>query len=182
MPTDRGVRTEGEFEEFAIARTPQLFRSAWLLCGDRHQAEDLVQETLAKVYVRWRRPLGSRIDNPAAYAQTSPDPHVPQREAASRRSQQAPSCRIRRPARHRPLPIQPRSPVERFALRDALAELAEPDRVVLVLRYLEDLSVDEVAERMGTSSRGSAQPFVPGAGAGPRPRRHVFSPASKEAR
>src|SRR6187431_2495407 len=56
-----------EFEEFAVARTPQLYRSAWLLCGDRYGAEDLVQETLAKVYVKW----GRRIDNPAAYAQTT---------------------------------------------------------------------------------------------------------------
>ena len=60
-----------EFEEFAYARTPHLLRSAWLLCGDVHQAEDLVQETLAKVYVRWHRRLGGRIDNPAAYAQTT---------------------------------------------------------------------------------------------------------------
>jgi hypothetical protein len=36
-----------------------------------HQAEDLVQETLAKVYVRWHRRLGGPIDNPAAYAQTA---------------------------------------------------------------------------------------------------------------
>src|SRR6187431_1836073 len=56
-----------EFEEFAVARTPQLYRSAYLLCGDRYGAEDLVQETLAKVYVHW----GRRIDNPAAYAQTA---------------------------------------------------------------------------------------------------------------
>src|SRR6476661_4878578 len=61
----------GDFEEFARVRTPHLHRSAWLLCGDRHQAEDLVQETLAKVYVRWHRCLGARIDNPAAYAQTT---------------------------------------------------------------------------------------------------------------
>lgn len=44
---------------------PQLLRSAWLLCGDRPLAEDLVQETLAKVYVRF-----DRLDNPAAYART----------------------------------------------------------------------------------------------------------------
>ena len=60
-----------DFETFAHARTPHLLRSAWLLCGDGHQAEDLVQETLAKVYVRWHRRLGARIDNPAAYAQTT---------------------------------------------------------------------------------------------------------------
>ena len=55
-----GSRPDGEFEEFALARTPHLYRAAWLLCGDRHQAEDLVQETLAKVYVRMGRRWPSR--------------------------------------------------------------------------------------------------------------------------
>lgn len=41
--------TESEFEEFARARARPLYRSAWPLCGDPHQAEDLVQEALAKV-------------------------------------------------------------------------------------------------------------------------------------
>ena len=62
---------EPEFEEFARARTPALVRSAWLLCGDAHLAEDLVQETLAKVYVRWHAPFRSPIENPVAYAQTA---------------------------------------------------------------------------------------------------------------
>ncbi len=147
MPTDRAARAEQEFEEFAVARAPHLFRSAWLLCGDRHQAEDLVQETLAKVYVRWRRPLSSRIDNPAAYAQT----------ALTRTFL---SAKRRRSSTELPYASLPDSPVGdpsaasdvRFALRDALAELSQADRVVLVLRYLEDLSVDEVAERMGISA------------------------------
>ena len=147
MPTDRGARTEREFEEFAIARTPQLYRSAWLLCGDRHQAEDLVQETLAKVYVRWRRPLSARIDNPAAYAQT----------ALTRTFL---SGKRRRSSTELSYADLPDSPVAdhtalsdvRLELRDALAELSPADRVVLVLRYLEDLSVDEVADRMGTSA------------------------------
>jgi len=146
MPTDRGSRAEQEFEEFALARTPQLYRSAWLLCGDRHQAEDLVQETLAKVYVRWRRPLGNRIDNPAAYAQTT-------------LTRTFLSTKRRRSSTELPYSDLPDSTVTdatalsdlRFALRDALAELSPADRVVLVLRYLEDLSVDEVAGRMGTS-------------------------------
>ena len=59
----------GDFEEFARARIPHLFRSAWLLCGHRVEAEDLVQETLAKV--RMRRSVGSRLEKPAAYAQTT---------------------------------------------------------------------------------------------------------------
>jgi RNA polymerase sigma-70 factor (sigma-E family) len=146
MPTDRAARAEQEFEEFAVARTPHLYRSAWLLCGDRHQAEDLVQETLAKVYVRWRKPFGARIDNPAAYAQT----------ALTRTFL---SGRRRRSSGEQPYADLPDSPVDdgtaaadaRLALHAALAELPPADRAVLVLRYLEDLSVDEVASRMGVS-------------------------------
>jgi DNA-directed RNA polymerase specialized sigma24 family protein len=59
------------FEEFARARTPQLLRSAWLLCGHQAEAEDLVQETLAKVFVRMHRRLGPKLESPAAYAQTT---------------------------------------------------------------------------------------------------------------
>jgi DNA-directed RNA polymerase specialized sigma24 family protein len=50
-------RREREFEEFAHARAAPLYRSAWFFCGSHHQAEDLVQETLAKVCAQWHRPL-----------------------------------------------------------------------------------------------------------------------------
>jgi DNA-directed RNA polymerase specialized sigma24 family protein len=43
------------FHEFATARGASLFRTACLLCGDRHLAEDLVQTTLGKLYGSWRR-------------------------------------------------------------------------------------------------------------------------------
>ena len=147
MPTDRAAPAEQEFEEFAVARTPHLYRSAWLLCGDRHQAEDLVQETLAKVYVRWRKPFGARIDNPAAYAQT----------ALTRTFL---SGRRRRSSGEQPYADLPDSPVDdgtaaadaRLALHAALAELPPADRAVLVLRYLDDLPVEEVARLLGLSS------------------------------
>src|SRR6478672_6547957 len=133
----------GDFEEFARARTPHLHRSAWLLCGDRHQAEDLVQETLAKVYVRWHRRLGARIDNPAAYAQTT-------------LVRTFISARRRRSSGETPygdLPEQAEADHAagsdlRLALVQALDGLAPVDRAVLVLRYLEDLSVAEVADRL----------------------------------
>jgi RNA polymerase sigma-70 factor (sigma-E family) len=138
---------QGGFDDFARARTPQLHRSAWLLCGDRHLAEDLVQETLAKVYVRWHRTWGPRIDNPAAYAQTTlvrtflsakrrrssgelPYADVPEQTGADH----APASELR------------------LALLQALDGLAPLDRAVLVLRYLEDLAVAEVADRLGLSS------------------------------
>ena len=54
------MTSEMEFTEFAVATSPRLRRAAFLLCGDWHTAEDLVQTTLAKVFVSWRR-AGIRI-------------------------------------------------------------------------------------------------------------------------
>jgi RNA polymerase sigma-70 factor (sigma-E family) len=135
-----------DFEVFAHARAPKLLRSAWLLCGDVHQAEDLVQETLAKVYVRWHRRLGGPIDNPAAYAQT----------ALVRTFL---SARRRRSSGELPYADPPdRVDHDRAAetdlqllVADALAGLAPADRAVLVLRYLEDRSVSETAAALGVS-------------------------------
>ena len=141
--------SELEFEEFARARAPQLYRSAWLLCGNHHEAEDLVQETLAKVFVKWRAPFGRRIDNPAAYAQTA-------------LTRTFISARRRRSSKEVPRGDLPDSPDRvsseltdlsevRLAIVAALTGLKPQDRAVLVLRYLEDLSVEETAQRMGTS-------------------------------
>ncbi|WP_328327907.1 SigE family RNA polymerase sigma factor [Kribbella sp. NBC_00382] len=145
MPITGATSHQREFEEFAHARAAQLYRSAWLLCGSHHQAEDLVQETLAKVYARWRRPY-SRIDNPAAYAQTT----LTRTFLGGKRrrsSGEQPYADV--PDQTMPDPAV-RADI-RLALFQLLAELSPPDRVVLVLRYLEDLSVDEVADRMGVS-------------------------------
>ncbi|WP_460515174.1 sigma factor, partial [Flindersiella endophytica] len=57
-----------DFVEFASGRSTQLFRSAYLLAGDWHLAEDLVQTTLGKLYASWRRVQNA--DNPVAYAHT----------------------------------------------------------------------------------------------------------------
>lgn len=135
-----------EFEEFALARATQLYRSAWLLCGDRHQAEDLVQETLAKVYVRWNRRLVAPIDNPAAYAQTT---LVRTFLSARRRRSSSELAYADVPE---PATPDPASASDlRLALLAALAGLTPLDRAVLVLRYLEDLSVRDVAELLGLS-------------------------------
>ncbi len=136
-----------EFEEFAVARTPALLRTARLLSGDAHLAEDLVQDTLAKVYVRWHATLRGPIDNPVAYAHTA----LTRTFLSNRR---------RRSSTERPYADLPDRPVAdatgaaetRMALHEALAGLAPADRAVLVLRFLEDLSVEETAARMGVSS------------------------------
>jgi len=145
MPNRSAAGHEQEFEEFAQARAAQLYRSAWLLCGSHHQAEDLVQETLAKVYARWLRPFG-RIDNPAAYAQTT---LIRTFLGGKRRRSNGEHSYADVP--DRPVADPAAGADVRLALRDVLAELPATDRAVLVLRYLEDLSVDEVAARMGLS-------------------------------
>ncbi|MEU1076719.1 MULTISPECIES: SigE family RNA polymerase sigma factor [unclassified Streptomyces] len=140
----RQARTD-EFLEFASGRTSHLFRAACLLTsGDTHLAEDLVQETLGRIYALWGRM--SRIDNPAGYAQT-----ILVRTFLTHRR--------RRSADERPLGELPDravttdgDPALRLALLDALARLGPKDRAVVVLRYWEDRSVEETAEAMRVSS------------------------------
>ncbi|MDP5313083.1 SigE family RNA polymerase sigma factor [Streptomyces poriferorum] len=136
---------EGAFREFAEARMGHLFRSACLLTGgDTHLAEDLVQETLGRMYVIWGRT--SRLGNPAAYAQT-----VLVRCYLGHRR--------RRSAGERPSGELPDRPGEsagdaslRMTLLDALRELPPKDRAVIVLRYWEDRSVSETADALHVSS------------------------------
>lgn len=52
---DAMAADDSSYAEFAAAITPRLFRSALLVCGDWHLAEDLVQTTLAKLYVAGRK-------------------------------------------------------------------------------------------------------------------------------
>ncbi|MGW1765789.1 sigma factor [Streptomyces sp. NPDC002073] len=60
---------EDAYPEFVAARAKAFYRSAYALAaGDTHLAEDLVQETLSRVYMHWRRVAAA--DSPAAYAQT----------------------------------------------------------------------------------------------------------------
>ncbi|MFF8831719.1 SigE family RNA polymerase sigma factor [Streptomyces sp. NPDC015131] len=132
------------FMEFAAVRTGHLFRSACLLTGgDTHAAEDLVQETLGRMYARWGRL--ARVDSPAAYAQT-----VLVRTYLGQRR--------RRSFGERPLADLPETasgpggdPDLRVALLDALARLAPKDRAVVVLRYWEDRSIEETAAAMNAS-------------------------------
>ena len=56
------------FSEYAVARRPLLHRTAWVLCGDHHQAEDLVQHVLTKLYLAW--PRVSRMDSVDGYVRT----------------------------------------------------------------------------------------------------------------
>ncbi|MFE4371331.1 SigE family RNA polymerase sigma factor [Streptomyces sp. NPDC056835] len=134
-----------DFREFAAARANQLFRSASLLTGgDTHLAEDLVQETLGRMYALWGRV--ARIENPAGYAQTvlvrTFLTHQRRRSATERPLGELPE----------PAQVPGTDPDLRIALLDALGRLSAQDRAVVVLRYWEDRSVEETADAMRVSS------------------------------
>lgn len=139
-------KPRADFEEFAAARTPMLVRSARFLCGDQHLAEDLVQDTLAKIYVRWHAPLRKPIENPAAYAQTALT-----RTFLSSRRRRSTSELPHAELPERSVADDTGAADNRAVLMEALAGLADLDRAVVVLRYLEDLSLEETAERTGLS-------------------------------
>ncbi|MGW4086733.1 SigE family RNA polymerase sigma factor [Streptomyces sp. NPDC004822] len=136
-----------EYARFAAARAGHLYRSACLLtAGDTHLAEDLVQEALGRIYVRWGRI--SRVDNPAGYAQTVLTrvflAHQRRRSSTERATDTFPD-RAAPDGDHGDLPL-------RLTLLQALARLPAKDRAVVVLRYWEDRSVEETADVMNASS------------------------------
>ncbi|MES9588027.1 SigE family RNA polymerase sigma factor [Streptomyces sp. NPDC007076] len=135
---------EDQYLEFVAERAKALYRSAYVLAaGDAHLAEDLVQETLSRVYVHWKRV--ARADSPAAYAQT-----ILVRTSLT--------LRRRRSSGERPTGNMPDSAEAgpdaalRLTLLDALGQLPPRDRAVLLLRYWEDRSIEETARMLKLSS------------------------------
>jgi len=141
---------EDRFREFARNQAGALRRSAFLLCGDWHLAEDLVQTTLLKLHGAW--PRVTRRHQPVSYARkTLLNCWLDERRRPWRRTEQ----------RDGTLPdsadpsADPVASHERAGLRAellaALATLPPRQRAVLVLRFFESLSVVETAEALGCS-------------------------------
>ena len=128
------------FAEYVGARRPLMYRTAWVLCGDPHQAEDLVQHVLTKLYVAW--PRVSRMDSVDGYVR--------------RMLVNANVDRLRRRREHTGLegwdrPAESDDTDAVLDLRDALSRLAPGQRRALVLRHLWGLSVDETAVALGVA-------------------------------
>ncbi|MFF0450500.1 SigE family RNA polymerase sigma factor [Streptomyces sp. NPDC004609] len=126
---------------FVEARRTALFRSAYLLCGDRDEADDLVQTTLVKVVVTGRRQM--RLDNIEAYTRkTLINTFIASRRRFWRREHSYGELpdRAQREAADTETGL---------VIRAALGRLSAKQRAVVVLRYWEDLSIAETARLLG---------------------------------
>jgi RNA polymerase sigma-70 factor (sigma-E family) len=129
---------EQGFTEWAAGRQRQLLRSAYLLTGDLHRAEDLVQEALTKVALRWSRLADG---NPTAYAL-----RIISRDNITwwRRRRDVPTESFRDAGASE-------EPEIAMVVRRALARLTPGQRAVVVLRHFDDLTERETAEVLGVS-------------------------------
>ncbi len=130
------------FHEFVVARGGALSRTAFLLTGEHHAAEDLVQTALAKAATRWRQIM--EYGQPEAYVRRI---MVNEQISWWRRRPARPMAELP----DRPGPDEPHRVAERVTLTRALATLAPRQRAVLVLRFYEDLSEADTAAAMGCS-------------------------------
>ena len=129
---------EDQFVEYFRVRAQPLRRLAYSLCGDWHTAEDLVQLTFVRLYRRWPRIRAESVD---AYARQV----VVNAFLTHRRSRRRESLMADPPERA----TGGVDPTELLTVRRALADLAPRQRAAVVLRYLEDLPVAEVATLLG---------------------------------
>jgi RNA polymerase sigma-70 factor (sigma-E family) len=138
---------EDSFREFAAARLKRLSRVAFLLTGDHHAAEDLLQVALIKLAANWGRIR--RDGSPDAYLRK-----IMHHEHISiwRRSRY-----LREEQTLAEVPDQPggdgtEAALRRVMVRQALGRLTPRQRSVIVLRFFEDLSEADTAEALGCTT------------------------------
>ena len=138
---------EQAFTEFVAARSRHLLQTAYLLTGDRHRAEDLLQTALTRAYLRWDRIVS---EDPEGYVRrTLANAHIdwwrrkPWREESTAEMPEMPDARGVDAATAYDV---------RDAVLQALAGLSRRQRAVVVLRYYEDLSEAEIAHALGCST------------------------------
>lgn len=131
-----------EFDDFARSRQAHLRRTAHLLCGDWHLAEDLTQTALAKLYAVWRRVR--QLESPDGYAR-----RVLYRTFIDETRRRRWWERLGAQEEDVVAPVS--DPDLRLTLLDALRQLPPRGRAVLVLRFWEDQSVEATAAALGCS-------------------------------
>lgn len=136
------MRRDDEFTQFFTSRFDQTRRSAYALCGNWSEAEEIAQNAFVKVYARWPK---VRRESADAYLRT----------VVTRTFLDA---RRRGRGRESPVADPPdvasydRDTPERQSLLRALQDVPPRQRAALVLRYVHDLSVEQVADALGCSA------------------------------
>jgi RNA polymerase sigma-70 factor (sigma-E family) len=141
---DTGVVTSGspadEFAAFARVRWRALWRAAWLLTGDAHRAEDLVQAALERTWPH-RTKLGTDDERTAYVYRVLTRLYA--REARRRWHGELPSAQVPESA------AEQGDPALRVAVLAALDDLPTRQRMAVVLRYFADLTEAQTAAAMG---------------------------------
>jgi RNA polymerase sigma-70 factor (sigma-E family) len=144
-PRDKSSAARADFESWMIARQGRLLRTAYLLTGDVHAAEDLVQTALAKLYLAWDRV--SSAPSVDAYARKI---LVNEHTSTWRRLWR--HREVVTDTRDHDVPVSgPEYDGVSDALWTAVRGLPERQRAVVVLRYYEQLSERETADALGVS-------------------------------
>ena len=148
-PVARRAASEEEFAAYMDARRQGLLRTAYLLTGDRHTAEDLVQTALAKLYLSWdkvhrREAVDGYVRRILVHEHTSLWRRAwKRREVSTDRVPDAPDRASRE---------SPDVDVDvSEALWAVVRSLPRRQRAVVVLRYYEELSEAETAQTLGVS-------------------------------
>ena len=138
------ARDEAEFTEFAAITLRRLRRTAYLMCGDWHRAEDAAQDALVKVYRRWSRI--ERGDGLNAYAHRAVVTAVFDHSSRER---------LHDPDDDRATVPDLAGPVDdRLLVVQALATLPASQRACVVLRHYADLSLEQTADILGIGVGG----------------------------
>jgi len=147
--TATGRAAAPTFEEYAASGWPSLYRYAYLLTGNHADAEDLAQQTLLKAYRAWSRVESA--ESPLAYLRrTLTNTYLSQRRPRKRRLEVLTDA-----------PPEPGSAPgggieDRLTLWPHVKSLPPRQRAVVVLRYYEQLTEQEIAEVLGCS-RGTVK-------------------------
>ncbi|MEV0567306.1 SigE family RNA polymerase sigma factor [Dactylosporangium sp. NPDC050588] len=135
---------EREYVEYFQPRLPQLHRLAVMLCGDADRADDIVQAAVTTLYARWRQVR--QVGNLDAYVRRS----VVNAFLSERRRPWSRVVLTETPPDRPAVTGQPAD--EQLVVRAALRKLPPKQQAVLVLRFLCDLPVEQVAELVGCSA------------------------------
>ncbi|GAA3296620.1 SigE family RNA polymerase sigma factor [Dactylosporangium vinaceum] len=143
MRTDK----QQQYVEYVTGRMPMLRKLAYVLCGDGQRADDLVQQTITRLYTRWLRV--SEVEHLDQYVRTM-------LVRAFVDEKRRPWSRTVLPG---DLPERPdpgggfhERVVDEVTVRSALQHVPSRQRAVLILRFLCDMTVEEVAAALECSA------------------------------